>query len=274
VSSDDALIFAQALSPGGMQAPCASRGFRAVLGTRSVSAGTAWAAALGLQGLLVAQGRSGEAVRFLDSVRTALSVKAYSIAALSVHADSAFAGMAREGAAFATSQFGPHYERAPVRPSWVFGQFEAWQGNRAILEALVLRLATLAAESSSPVTRLASASLSARLTLVRGDTASAVAQLLALPIVAPRDSLSWEYFEPLAPDRLTLARLLLARGRPAEALKQAAVFDQPQPVVFLAFLRQSLEIRALAAEQMGQPGLARGLRARLRALDEGRSASR
>jgi len=139
---------------------------------------------------------------------------------------------------------------------------------------LVLRLATLAAESSSPVTRLASASLSARLTLVRGDTASAVAQLLALPIVAPRDSLSWEYFEPLAPDRLTLARLLLARGRPAEALKQAAVFDQPQPVVFLAFLRQSLEIRALAAEQMGQPGLARGLRARLRALDEGRSASR
>jgi hypothetical protein len=88
-----------------------------------------------------------------------------------------------------------------------------------------------------------------------------------LPIVAPRDSLSWEYFEPLAPDRLTLARLLLLRGRPKEAYREASVFDQPQPISFLAFLRPSIEIRIAAATAWGELALAAQLRARLRALD-------
>jgi hypothetical protein len=85
-------------------------------------------------------------------------------------------------------------------------------------------------------------------------------------MVAPRDSLLWLYFEPLAPDRLTLARLLLATGRPAEALAHASAFDHQQPVVFLAFLRPSLELRAQAAERLGNTTRAAAFRARLRAL--------
>jgi hypothetical protein len=73
-------------------------------------------------------------------------------------------------------------------------------GNRAILEALVLsRLATLAGRVFQSGHLPGVGVVSARLTLVRGDTASAVAQPARAANRGARDSLSWEYFEPLAP---------------------------------------------------------------------------
>ena len=266
-SADETMLAAYAIAGGGRQARCAMSGFRAVLATRDAAAGTVWAAALGLDGLVVATGRSAYAVRLLDSVRTAISVRAYSFSVIDVYADSGFATMARGAEAFALAQFGPNYERASVRPSWAFGMWEAWKGNRVTLEAIAQRVTRQSVDAPTPVTTLAAASLNAHVALLRGDTAEAIRRLQSLPVVAPRDSLSWEYFEPLAPDRLTLAALLLARGQPAEALAQASVFDHPQPVAFFAFIRPSLEIRARAAEQMGRAALAAGFRARLRALD-------
>ena len=265
-SPDAAMLAAYAIAAGGRQASCAEAGFRAVLATRGASAGTIWASALGLDGLLVAQGRSADAVRLLDSVRTAVSVRAYSFSVINVYADSGFAPMAREAERFALAQFGPNYEHASARPSWAFGTWEAWKGNRAVLEAIAQRVTRQSLATPSPVLTLAAASLNARVALLRGDTADALRRFESLPVIAPRDSLSWEYFEPLATDRLTLAQLLLARGRPADALAQATVFDHPQPVAFLAFLRPSLELRASAADQLGRAALASAFRARLRLL--------
>lgn len=266
-SPDEALMAAHALAGGGRQPRCALDGFRAILDAGSASVGTAWAAALGLNGMLMAVGRTRDAVQLLDSARAAISVRAYSFAVLEVYADSAFADMGRAAEAFAVAQFGPHYERASTRPSWAFGMWEAWKGNADAVETIAARLAREAAERPTPRSRLAAASLAARLSLLRGDTAAALRRLSALPVVAPRDSLSWEYFEPLATDRLTLATLLLQRGRPADAIAQASAFDHQEPVAFLPFIRPSLELRARAAEQLGQGAVAARFRARLRALD-------
>jgi hypothetical protein len=274
---DDALIAARSLSVGGKQAPCAASGFQAILETPNVAAGPKWGAVLGLHGTLMARGRSEMAARFLDSMRVAIqNPRPWSYAALYVHADSVFSRMAAEGRTFAMTQYGPNYEKATAKGGWVFGLFEAWQGNKPAVAAVRARLSQLAAETPNPVTLLASASMNARAALLDGDTVGAIAQLQKLPMVAPRDSLLWLYFEPLAPDRLTLARLLLATGRPAEALAHASAFDHQQPVVFLAFLRPSLELRAQAAEQLGNASRAAAFRARLRALggDGARQAGR
>lgn len=266
-STREALLVAQAVSGGGGQLACAAGGFRAVLDAPQATDGEVWGAVLGLQGTLVAMGRSAEAARHLDSARAAIHPRAYSYAALNVHADSAFATLAADGASYARSVMGDRFERGPAKASWVFGLAEWWRGHPAALDDVVARLSQLARETGDPAASLALSSARARQRLAAGDTDGAIDLLLRRSVIAPMDSLSWQYFEPLAPDRLLLARLLLARGRPSEAMAHASAFDHPRPITFLAYLRASLELRVRAAEQMGQPGAAQRLRGRLRSLE-------
>jgi len=184
-----------------------------------------------------------------------------------VYADSAFRPLAAQAEAFGRERYGPTYASASVRSAWVFGVWEAWKGDRAALAAVAGRLRTEAAGTGEPVTTLAAASLEAHLALAAGDTAVALARYAALPVVAPRDSLSWEFLEPLAPDRMEYARLLLARGRAADALAAASVFDHSGPVAYFAFVRPSLVLRVRAASELGHSALVSALRERLRALD-------
>jgi tRNA A-37 threonylcarbamoyl transferase component Bud32 len=262
----EAMIAAKALAAGGAQLQCAAAGFRAALALPEAPAGTAWGAMLGLHGVLAAQGRVAESARLLDSARTAMSSGAAAYALIGVYADPGFRDAARAAEAVGLSRFGPNYERASPRTSWAFGVWEAWKGNAAAVEAIARRVGDRARETPSAAATLAAASLNAHAALVRGDTAEALRLFEALPVVAPRDSLSWEFFEPLAVDRIVRARLLLARDRPAEAIAVASVFDHQEPITFLAFLRPSLELRALAAERLRRVSLAAALRARLSAL--------
>ncbi len=98
----------------------------------------------------------------------------------------------------------------------------------------------------------------------RGDTTTALAQLLDLVPNAPAaGSLAWSVAESLGPDRLLLARLLLAEGRFRQALDVATAFDAPAPVVYPLYLAASLELRARAAEALGDPRGAAHYRRRL-----------
>jgi hypothetical protein len=56
--------------------------------------------------------------------------------------------------------------------------------------------------------------------------------------------------EPLAPERMLLAELLLARGEAEEAYRTAALFDHPGAAIFVPFVARSLELRARAARVM------------------------
>lgn len=266
-SPDDAMVAAHALGAGARQPACVIAGFRAVLAAPQATVGTLWGAALGLHGMLIATGPTEEAVRLLDSTRTHISSRALAFGMIGVYADSAFRTIAEQAELFGRERYGAHYETARPRSAWAFGVWEAWKGNRAAVETIAARLTALGRETGVPATVLAAASLDAHLALLRGDTAGALARFGALPIVAPRDSLPWEFLEPLAPDRMTYATLLLASGRAADAFAAASVFDHPAPVAYFAFVRPSLELRMRAATQLGRPAVAAALRNRLRALD-------
>jgi hypothetical protein len=108
--------------------------------------------------------------------------------------------------------------------------------------------------------------LGARLVLLEGDTAAAIARLRPALTVGRRNALEWSVGESLAPDRLLLAELLLATRLPAEALAVAGVFDHEAPAVFLPFLPASLELRRRAALTLGRADDARRFQDRLVAL--------
>lgn len=265
-SADETLVIAKALGAGAGQARCALGGFRAVIASPQAAPGAVYGAILGLHGLLVATGRANDAVRLLDSARTSVTSRVLAFGLIGMYADSALRPVAEAAEEFGRRQFGERYERARPSTAWAFGIWEAWKGNRGAVEAIADRMRDSARATGQPVHLLAAASLDAHLALLRGDTTEAIGRFGALPIVASTTALSWEFLEPLAPDRITYASLLLARGRAQEALDAASVFDHPQPVAYFAFVRRSLEVRLAAAQRLGRSSLASELQARLRAL--------
>jgi hypothetical protein len=103
----------------------------------------------------------------------------------------------------------------------------------------------------------------AHATLAGGDTAGAIRRLRSLAPSAPRALLPWYAWEGLAAERITLARLLLARGDHTGAARVAARVDGSQPVVNLLFLHESLALQAEAARRAGDARRANAFRARL-----------
>ena len=123
------------------------------------------------------------------------------------------------------------------------------------------------AEGSSRIAdRVPGRVMAARLALLRSDSAAAVDSLASIRPAGPLPNLVWRYWDGLAPERLLLARLLLARGRAAEAVRVAQSFDGSRAAVDVAFLRPSLELRREAAERLGNGNGVRDYTRRLEAL--------
>jgi glycosyltransferase A (GT-A) superfamily protein (DUF2064 family) len=128
-------------------------------------------------------------------------------------------------------------------------------------------LATRATEPGARRNRLLADAVGGHLALARRDTAAALRAFRALRPTAKVDSLTWDLWEPLAVERLALAKLLLERRQYREAHRVAAEFDHPEPIIYVAFVRASLQIRLLAAEGLGSRELAATYRSRLGLLD-------
>jgi len=276
VAAADARIAVQAgkvLSPGARQAACARGAFEAVLAQRDGVAGYRWSALVGLQGLLVAAGHGSAAARLLDSAAAAGTSQAYSYHVLGVVAGAPMERGTGELEALVTDAFGGDYRRLRAPQAlWVLGVLYAARGDSARLRQVVEALLAPRDDRDPREVALFARALAAHLTLVRGDTAEAVAQLAALRATAPRQRLEWEHGEPLPVERLRLAELELATGRYDEAMVAAAGFDHPAPVAYLGFVGRSLEIRRDAARALGKARLQRLFEdrlARLRAPAEG-----
>jgi hypothetical protein len=108
--------------------------------------------------------------------------------------------------------------------------------------------------------------LGAHQLLARGDSARALERLTSLAPSAAGSALTWSPWEALAGERMTLARLLLARGDYARAEAVAGQIDASLPVVHLMYLRPSLSLRAAAAQAVGASARAQGYRAELARL--------
>jgi hypothetical protein len=109
--------------------------------------------------------------------------------------------------------------------------------------------------------------MSAHVALADGDTTLAIRLFDALTPNASRGALQHPW-ESLGLERLTLARLLLAREQYAEARKVAASFDSPGAtnIINTVFLPASLEIRLQAARALDNQAAIRTIESRLAVL--------
>jgi len=238
---------AKILASRGTAPTCAEGGFRAVFSAASAPPNARWGAVLGLQGLLTAEDRLGETRRVLDS-----AVATELMAAKGLYVLQAAAGHGMDDRAAAViAELGSDYGRMPRHLLWYQGIWLAHRGDRINLAKVSRALDQLAERGGSPLDLSTSRSMRARLALMDADTGQAIALLRDVVPACSFVELEWGVPEPFGMEQLLLARLLLARASPDQALKVAARLDHPSPIIYLAFLRQSLEVRAAAAAMLG-----------------------
>ena len=138
------------------------------------------------------------------------------------------------------------------------------QGRAALLQATLQAHAAM--PDSQPLQWYADA-IQAHLLLARADSSGAERLLRrVLSAALTTDNLQWDITGSRGLQRLTLARLLLARGQAQEAWNVANVFDAPIPMVYVVFLPASLDLRAQAAKQVGDVAAERLYRSRLASI--------
>jgi len=259
----DALRAAKMLSVGAAFPGCAEDGLRILFETPTLDLGYRWGAFLGLQGLLAAEGRVSELRLVVDSAVAHgldLAVQLYvldALAGVSLDADAdAVAARTSEG----------DLGKAFPFSIWLAGEWHARRGDTVGVGTMQAALAEHAAATGRVADARLAAALAARRLLAEGDTAATLTALSVVLGGMRYDQLDWGVGESLAPERLLLAQLLLARGQTREALAAAAIFDHPTPVVFLPFLPASLTLRRDAARLLGQEHAVRQFEARLAAL--------
>ncbi|UCC72155.1 MAG: hypothetical protein JSV86_17580 [Gemmatimonadota bacterium] len=257
----------ESLAVGGYQAECARAAWTAVL--THDTATDDWAeyrlfdAALSLQSLLAAEGRTAELVNFLES-DTSISYYAGDFYLLDADAG---VNLGVAASAYAERMWERHREgSAQAFEIWFLGLWEMSRGRSQELSALASSLSQLAAESGGRAEGLMARSLEARAALVAGDSARAL-QLLTSLRPTKRYEDTWYPWESLAGEQIALAELLFARGEYASALELAVNFDAPaRPSSDLIYLPRSLALRVLLARQLGDPESEGRHRERLAAL--------
>ena len=253
------LEVAWALAARGANPACARAGFRSVLSASREE--HRWGALLGLQGLLAAMGRADE----LDSLLTWAEATALPGRVLYLLDAAAGAGFESQAAAVAAER-GRDYGSMSSLGLWFSAEWEARHGSLGnlvrIAEVTAQRADTTGDRTDSLFARIVAAQTSRK----QGDSAEALALLGQLTPAASQADLSWQPWEALAGERLALAELLLASGRPADADSVVSELDSHRAIVYLVYLPAALELKARAAEALGRPGLAAAHRSRLAAL--------
>ncbi len=179
-----------------------------------------------------------------------------------------FATRAREAARADSMAYGAALATAPeTNKIFRTALFEVATGGVARAALLQTTLAAHAALPDSQSLRWYADAIEAQVRLARGDSAGAeslLERVMAAPLTT--ENLQWDITASRGRERLTLARLLLARGRAQEAWNLANVFDSPVSMVYVAFLPASLELRATAARMVGDVASERQFRSRLAAF--------
>jgi serine/threonine-protein kinase len=258
----DVLQAARSLSVGGLQNRCAERGFRALLADPGQPT-FRWGAFLGLHGVLASEGRHGELGPLIDSAVARGLGRAPAMYFIDVLVGAPVAAEAAQTAGMWRQRYGEDYGGVSVQTRWLLA---AWHARRGDSATLVRLRATLLAETARPTSPQLARALDGHLALSRGDTVTAYRAFGDLHADGPRALLEWGIVEPLAIERLALAKHALARGEFAEAERLAALFDHPTPVIYLPFVPLSLTIRLRAAEALHRSGMIARFRTRLRRL--------
>jgi hypothetical protein len=255
---------AQSLAVGGFQAECARAGWRALLRYDTLgdaSLNRRFTAVLGLQSLLVAEGRSEDVVSFLQAGEFGYMAGDFYIldtlagADLQAEADST------------TEQLRLRLpEDSSTMNLWLVAAWQAHRGNAPAAQEIADTIAARALRDGDPAAGPLARGLAARATLASGDTAGAIQLLRGLtPHKRPGGFL--RPWEGLGGETLLLAQLLEASGDHAGALRVAANMDAPGRLTEdLIFLPASLALRLRLAGILGDTQLQNQARQRLAAL--------
>jgi len=243
---------ARDLAVGGAHPKCAEEAFRAAYTVEASRYGSL----LGLQALLLAQGRVSETVQLLDSALADGIRGAFNLYLVNAPLSEAFNVGAGEAERLARDPSGEGYLGSSPVTSWLLGMWLALQGDLDRAEVTALKLDSLRAGSRSREARLLATAIEGHFALAGRLEEVAVQKFSGLSPNAPPGRYYWELHESLAVEKILLARSLLARGDYQGAHDVASVFDHPVPIMYLAYLAPSLEIRRQAAEAMRRPDLA------------------
>jgi serine/threonine-protein kinase len=229
---------ARTLQIGLSHPACAEAGWRAVIqhDTTSLQA-FGFSAAVSLQSLLAAQGRTEDLRALLDSVPWDQARWLYIVDALG--------GVEVHDRASAIAQ----RLRGDLRGSYwgVLWSLAVWDTRterleeaRAIRDTLEVRAM---ADSATSIDTLVWRSVAAHVVLAEVDTSRAIDAFRALRPAVPRPDLTWQPWLSLGYDWLVLAELLEQRGEYEEALRILTIAEAPGSVSNLIFRPAMIALR-------------------------------
>ena len=232
---------------------CAKAAFAAVLDADTTAGEGDWGALVALVGLEVADANDQRAIALVDSAVTGGLVPA---AGLYVLLRAAGVDVGDRDTRF-TKVLMAGVEQRGTPSLWLLTLDAMAQHDRTMVERLSAVLNARARRTHERVDTLLAAAVSGWRALATGDTTVAIRVFAALQSSATPNQLSGSLWEPLAPERVQLARLQLARGDARLAHRTASVLDHPALGIFPMFVRGSLEVRQRAAVMLGDSTLLR-----------------
>ncbi|HUQ79506.1 MAG TPA: serine/threonine-protein kinase, partial [Gemmatimonadaceae bacterium] len=267
---------AQSLAVAGSQLPCAAAAYAAIRRYETPEMAAAdqavdarrWGALVGWQGVLIAEGRTNEAIAHIDSAITR-GEGGNSLFIVGGTIVPAFEARAAESVKQYEAQWGPRCQRCSSNDRvWQLGVWATHVGDSASVTVLANELATRAKATGAAHIALMAQATAARAQLARGDSAAiaALTGVLATPIDRPSDLL-WLDAEGRGPERLALVRALIRQRQFQRAIDVADVFDSPGTQTYVPYLPISLTLRADAADSL-RNGQQFAYRQRLAALSK------
>ena len=263
----------------GGRVDCAISGFRAILAIDTSNTdqadGRRWAANHALQGALLALGQSTAAVEAVDHFVGRWKYGT-TLILLAAPYDSLHEARARAMLRDDRATYGENFERlTSTTRAWELGLLAVRIGDLDLAGRMAARLRAMSdslrviSERDAARTSRMAGSVQAHIALANGDSARALALVRPLVAAAARgDEIVWDEAWPMGAERLMLARLLLARGNPAEAIQVANVLDSPAASIHPLYLRASLEVRLNAAVALRDRTLESRIRERIRRLQQ------
>ncbi|MEO8333531.1 MAG: protein kinase [bacterium] len=239
-------------------AACARAGFAAVLAMPNATQAELWGAVVATNASFIAAGRDEDARRLLKTP-VASKVRAWAL----LFPDVAGGARLLADAKMKVDSLGTKFEALSSLQLWLLTSWYSRTGDSTTLARIAAVSAARRDSSHTHRDSLVAGVASAHFAAARRDTVGALKILESLSPVAPYSDLLWNPWEAYAGERMLEASLLAGQGKHAEAIRSASRLDVPKPMINLAYLRRSLELRERSARQIGDSVAAAGYRRQL-----------
>lgn len=251
------------IAGGGANLPCARAAALAAFTASGSPSVNHWGGLLALSAMAAAS-RDPALLRMIGASETGISLRAANVLLLAAAGDTMLTRLGVDADGISNDMRARVASLGPDE-SWILGVWLARRGDIVALRAVVQRLQAL--HDRGRASREMLQSISARVALLTGDTATALRWLSQTDSTATASRVEWSFYQSGAADNVLMAEVALAQREWTLANRLAERLDHLSPISNLFFLRRSLEIRRDAAVQRRDMGTARRMGDRLHVLD-------